>query len=298
MGDGGEGSRRDDHSHRPAVHANLGDGRHLRSHPRRQRYCLSWRNRQLHPQRGEVLPRVCRQLHKRRDHCQRGLRGRRSAGRLLLGLRSEDRDVRHHELGVRGHGDRRRGWIAHRARAGRRAATETSSVATVRPCPTARSGATRPSRIRSASFKSSSVTTRDTRPRWSSRSAACPRISSPKSARQSPQTAAASAPLRGCTRSAGRSTRSACSTSGARRSSSCCSGNMGRPGGGILALARPRQHPGVDRHPHAFRPASRLPAHAESRSCTRPRRDYLDVDQERWAEGFLDRGGRVSHQPA
>ena len=36
------------------------------------------------------------------------------ARRLLLGLRSGDRHLRHHELGVRGHGDCRRGWIAHR----------------------------------------------------------------------------------------------------------------------------------------------------------------------------------------
>ena len=38
------------------------------------------------------------------------------------------------------------------------------------------------------------------------------------------------------TRSAGRSTPSACRSSAPPRSSSCCSGNIGRPGGGIIAL--------------------------------------------------------------
>ena len=39
-------------------------------------------------------------------------------------------------------------------------------------------------------------------------------------------------------------------------------GNVGRPGGGVLAHARPRLDPGLDRHPDAVRPAAGLPAHA------------------------------------
>ena len=52
----------------------------------------------------------------------------------------------------------------------------------------------------------------------------------------SPTTPAGSARPRSCTASAGPSTPSACSTSAPPRSCRRCSGNMGRPGGGILAL--------------------------------------------------------------
>ena len=69
-----------------------------------------------------------------------------------------------------------------------------------------------------------------------SRSAACRASCSSRSPRRCATTRAASARRRSATPSAGRSTRSACSTSAPRRSSSCCSGNIGRPGGGILAL--------------------------------------------------------------
>ena len=59
---------------------------------------------------------------------------------------------------------------------------------------------------------------------------------SPRSARCSSPTPAASGRRRSSTASAGPSTRSARSTSARRRSCSCCSGNMGRPGGGVMAM--------------------------------------------------------------
>ena len=59
---------------------------------------------------------------------------------------------------------------------------------------------------------------------------------SPRSASCSSPTRDASARPRSCTAWAGRSTRSARSTSAPPRSCSCCSGNMGRPGGGVMAM--------------------------------------------------------------
>ena len=49
-------------------------------------------------------------------------------------------------------------------------------------------------------------------------------------------------------------------------------GNIGRPGGGHPRPARPREHPGLDRHPDALRHPAGLHPDAASRSRRRPRR--------------------------
>ena len=173
----------------------------------------------------------------------------------------------------------------------------TSSVAAARPCPTARSGATKASRIRSASFRSSSVTTRGTPPRWSSGSAASRRISSPRCARRSPPTAVASAPLRGCTRWGGRSTPSGVQYIRGAAIIQLLLGNMGRPGGGILALRGHASIQGSTDIPTLFDllpgylPMPKAGVHADLHGVPR-------VDQERRTEGLLDRGGHISRQPA
>ena len=56
------------------------------------------------------------------------------------------------------------------------------------------------------------------------------------SAMHSPRTRGASGPGRSATRSAGHITRTACRSSAPPRSSRACSGNIGRPGGGMMAL--------------------------------------------------------------
>ena len=49
-------------------------------------------------------------------------------------------------------------------------------------------------------------------------------------------------------------------------------GNMGRPGGGILALRGHASHPGLDRHPDALRPAAGLHPDAQRAPARRPAR--------------------------
>ena len=95
---------------------------------------------------------------------------------------------------------------------------------------------TRRCSIRAACSRSSSATSPGTRQRWSSRSAACRRRCSSGSASCSRRTPAATGPPRSCTASAGPSTPSACSTSATAAILQLLLGNIGRPGGGILAL--------------------------------------------------------------
>ena len=154
-----------------------------------------------------------------------------------------------------------------------------------RPCHTARSAATRRCRIPSASFRFSSATTRGTRPRWSSGSAASLPSSSPRCARRSPPTAVASAPRRGCIRSDGRSTPSACSTSAVRRSSSCCSAtSVGRAAASsrCAATRASRDRPTFQRSSICFPAISRC----RRRGCTRNLDEYLASIKSDGQKGF------------
>ena len=91
-------------------------------------------------------------------------------------------------------------------------------------------------RTRAASSRSSSGTSPATRRRWSRRSAASRASASSRWPRRCATTRVASGPRPSCTRSAGRSTPSACSTSAPPSILQLLLGNIGRPGGGILAL--------------------------------------------------------------
>ena len=152
------------------------------------------------------------------DH-PRGVRGRRRRG-LFSGFDPETARYDPDELAVRGRvrGGRRRqrdqeGNLAAQGREGGQDGERGAA---------ARRTWTPHSSIRGACGRSSSATTPATRRRWSSGSAASPRICSPRSASCSSPTPGASARRRSCTASAGRSTRSARSTSAPRRSCSCC----------------------------------------------------------------------------
>ena len=63
-------------------------------------------------------------------------------------------------------------------------------------------------------------------------------------------------------------------------------GNMGRPGGGIMALRGHASHPGLDRHPDPVQPAARLPpdaARARQRGPRRLHRGRVHADNGFWA---------------
>ena len=181
-------------------------------------------------------------LHQRVDDPARRLPRRRRPRRRLLRLRPGDRHVRHRRRGsTRASSESapsaaRQTAAASTTSRGRSAAPATRWAATARPARTPRCSATRPCSIRAACSRCSSGTTRGTPRRWSPGPAASRPSSSCRCARRSPRTAAASAPRPGSTRSAGRTTRSACSTSAASAIIQLLLGNMGRPGGGILAL--------------------------------------------------------------
>ncbi len=55
-----------------------------------------------------------------------------------------------------------------------------------------------------------------------------------------------------------------------RRDPAVAAGQRGPPGRRHHGAARARQHPGLDRHPDAVQPPSRVPADAERRACTTP----------------------------
>ena len=73
---------------------------------------------------------------------------------------------------------------------------------------------------------------------------------------------------RSCTRVAGPSTRSACSTSAPAAIIQLLLGNMGRPGGGIMAMRGHASIQGSTDIPDAVQPAARLPARCRTRGST------------------------------
>ena len=85
------------------------------------RHRLPRRDRQPHPRERALVPRVRARLHERRDDHRRGLRGHRGPRRAVLGLGPGARRLRHGELAVRGRRGDRRGRRARDGRTGRRA---------------------------------------------------------------------------------------------------------------------------------------------------------------------------------
>ena len=242
-------------------------------------------------------------VHQRGDDPARGFPGHRRAGRRLLRLRPRDRDVRHLLVAVRGRHRTRRGRPARgqptpsaTSRA-RNAARATRWAATARRCTTRRCSATRRCSTPAACSRCSSGTTRGTRRSWCPRRAASPSTSS-------------CACARAVTANSGRERTTAWVYSvgwthhsvGVQyiRGSAIIQlllGNMGRPGGGILALRGHASHPGLDRHPDAVQPAARLPADAQGRRARHPRRLHRD-DHQPVAEGILGERAQVHGQSA
>ena len=233
LGDGGQGARRHDHPRRSALHAHQRGRRHPRADPRRQRHRVPRRPRPLHPRERALLPRVRRRTTRTpRRSSRRGLPGHRGSRRAVQRLRSRDGQVRREQLAVRG----RRRRAGRRAQGGRRASSAPASRTRSAASACSTSSATRRCSIRAACSRSCSATSRATRRRWSSRSAACRSDCSCASPRR------------------------LCRNSGRERTSAFCYavgwtqhtvgvqyirtaailqlllGNIGRPGGGIMAL--------------------------------------------------------------
>ena len=72
-------------------------------------------------------------------------------------------------------------------------------------------------------------------------------------------------------------------------------GNIGRPGGGILALRGHASHPGLHRHPDAVRPAARLHPDAARAHERGPRRVHRRGGHR---QGLLGEHARLHGQPA
>ena len=155
--------------------------------------------------------------------------------------------------------------------------------------------ATRRCSTRAACSRCSSATSRATRPRWSSGCAACRRSCSCGSA--------------SCvTENSGRERTTAFAyavgwtqhTVGVQyiRTAAILQtllGNIGRPGGGILALRGHAVDPGLDRHPDAVQPAARL--HPDAARA--PARDLRLVRRRGGrGEGLLGQHARVHREPA
>ena len=98
---------RDHHSRRPAVHAHVGDGRHVGTAARRERHRVPRRDGELRAHARPRVPRLRRRLHQRRHDHRRRLRWPRGSRWSLLGLGRDRPTVLHTVLGLReGRGSR------------------------------------------------------------------------------------------------------------------------------------------------------------------------------------------------
>ena len=208
---------------------------------------------QVRPGQRPVLQGVRRRLHERGGAGARGLPGHRGPRRPVLRLRPGEAALRRGSLAVRGREARRRHTGDEPAQPAREAAAQeqqvgehgpTSSAPTRRRPPAAAgppmrgqaASATRRCSTRAASSRCSSGTSPATRRRWWPRSAASSRRCSRRSPSGSRRTAAATGRRRGSTRSAGRSTRVGAQYIRTASILQTLLGNIGRPGGGIMAL--------------------------------------------------------------
>ena len=105
VGDRGQGERRDGDARRPALHAHERDGRPARAAAGRHRHRVPRRGHQLHPRHDAASSReYVAQLHERaRDHRARSSATRRSSAGFFSGWTPEDARIRPRQLGVRGH---------------------------------------------------------------------------------------------------------------------------------------------------------------------------------------------------
>ena len=230
-------ARREGHPRRPALHAHERDRRPARAAPRRHRHRLPRRPDQPHPRERPRVPRVRRALHERAGDRQRGVPRHRGPRRPLLRLATRTTasttSTRWSYEGMRGEprpasreqaGDVVRRPGARRARRGRSRDGEPPEHRRDARAPALRlPGPQAPLRALHAG---------DGRARLRRPARAVPR----RSPRRCARTRAASARRRSATRSAGRSTRPACRYIRAASILQLLLGNIGRPGGGILAL--------------------------------------------------------------
>ena len=274
-------ARREGHPHRPAVHPDQRARAHVRADARRRGHRVPRRRDQLHPEQREGLPRVRPGVHERVDDRQRGLPGHRGPGRAVLRLRPGDQRVRPDAAGQyagqedegQSHGERTadretasglRARVARAAGGRRRAARRDAAAPALRlPDPQA---ALRPLHPGGGA----------------SRSAACRRSKFLEVCRGLDRaTPAGSGPPRWSTRSAGPSTASGVQYIRTGAIIQLLLGNMGRPGGGVMALRGHASIQGSHRHPDAVQPAARLPADAAPRAA----RDVPAVDRRDPAPG-------------
>ena len=231
----------------------------------------------------------------------RGLRGHRGPRRTLLRLRRRERAATTTHVAVRGRRQaaprasraaagagavERPGAGRRRAAGARRAARDESARhrrrAPANPEPTR---ATRRCSTRAACSRSSSGTSPATRRRWSSRSAASrrtvPRGRRGRSPRTRGRERTTAFVLRGRLDPAHAS---ASSTSARAAILQLLLGNIGPPGRRHPGAARPREHPGLHRHPDAVQPPPRLPPDA-ARAPARDLDNYVAADAARPASG-------------
>ncbi len=239
VGHGGEGARCQGHPHRPAVHPHQRGGGRLPADPGRDRHRPARRGDQLHPQQREGLPGVRPRVHERVVRRHRGVPGHRGPRRACSPGTTPTPPRT-----TRGPGSTR-AW-----RGRHRPARRTPPGPGRRPPGCSTSPGDRTSRgrrgprrrirrcsIPAASTRSSSGTTRATRPRWSPRSAASREQQFLRlCAGLDGELGAGAHHRRRLLRRLDPAQRRRADTSGRRRSSSSCSGNMGRPGGGIMAM--------------------------------------------------------------
>ena len=258
--------------------------RHPRADPRRHGHRLPRRADPPHHRDEVLLQGVRRPLHQRGDDHQRGLPRHRGPGRLLLGLRSARRAS---TTATRGATRARRAPPRRAAASTPRRRSATARAPAWRPKACA---ATRRCSTRAACSRSSAATTRATRPRWSSASAGSRRSCSSKVA----DTLIANSGRE-------RTTMLTYAVGWTQHSTGVqmiragaivqlLLGNIGRPGGGHHGDARPRHHPGLERHPDALRPAARLPADAAGREGHLTLEDYCTTGGSRrgWWAHFDD----------
>ena len=208
----------------------------LRPHPRRQRHRVPRRHRQLHPRARARVPRVRAALHERAGDHRRGRSrtpristasspaGTRRRGTYDTTDAGSTTGMEVHELG----GERELGANGRAGRA-RRARRDARARRAARGGPDARAPALR------LPDPEAALRALHARARRRGRAAARARSSS-RSPRRCARTPAASARPRSSTRSAGRSTRSACRYIRTAAIVQLLLGNIGRPGGGIMAL--------------------------------------------------------------
>ena len=251
-----EGARRHHHSRRSALHAHQRGGRHPRADSRRHRHRVPGRHRSLHSRERSLLPRLRGELHQRAGDLIEDFSDTEDLDGLFSGWDPEKGEYDQTELDVRG---RRTGAAA--------GARELFGSGKQQRRRFRRSTPTQRCSIRAASSRSHAATSRATRRRWWRRPAAFRADCSSRSPRR-------------CASNSGRERTSAfCYAVGWTQHTvgvqyirtaaiiQLLLGNMGRPGGGILALRGHASIQGSTDIPTLVQSAAGLSADARARAA-------------------------------